>query len=203
MHSHENDINDIQLINALVESKPGAFETFYMRYNRLIYHIIKCKMHGKFFLEVDDVFQEFFAELQSKGFRQLHLWNRSSSFVSFLSTVVRNFTLDQIRKRISYKSSLEKINLQTTEFDNIDPSYNALDRLLHKALRRSGIKAWLNLKNPRDRRLICDKYHKNLSYDKISIREGLNNNATRQAVFNAQQKFMSNLKLMSPEYFPS
>lgn len=201
MHSLSNDINDIQLINALTDSKPGAFEIFYKRYHRLIYHIVKCKIQGIYSTDVDDVFQDFFTDLKAKNYRQLGMWNRSSSFVSYLSTIVRNFTLDQIRKKNSYTASLKKINTEQTEFDKIDPTDSALDKLIHKALKRSGIKAWLNLQNPRDRRLICDKYHKNSPYEKISSREGLNNNATRQAIFAAQQRFMSNLRLMAPEYF--
>lgn len=83
-----------------------------------------------------------------------------------------------------------------------DVSLRADDKIERRSLRRSGIKAWLELRSDRDRRLICYKYHRDTPNEVIGQRENLTGGAIRKALFDAQKRFMLHLKVVAPEYFP-
>jgi hypothetical protein len=68
-------------------------------------------------------------------------------------------------------------------------------------LRRGAIKAWGKLGSPRDRRLICDKYHRDTPPSAAAVREGLNPGSFRKALFDAQRRYMTLVKASIPEYF--
>ncbi len=193
-----SQISDVELINGLVSGSQNSFETFYRRYEKLIYHCIRSRVKTG---DADEIFQEFFIKLQSNHYRSLDLWNRNSSFVNYLSTIVRNFTIDRLRA----KSNRELSVGHSEELDTLageDVSLRADDKIERRSLRRSGIKAWLELRSDRDRRLICHKYHRDTPSEVIGQRENLTGGAIRKALFDAQKRFMLHLKVVAPEYFP-
>jgi DNA-directed RNA polymerase specialized sigma24 family protein len=70
-----------------------------------------------------------------------------------------------------------------------------------KELRRSGIRAWADLE-ARDRKLMCDKLHRDMSNETLAGRMQLTAGALRTAISRAQVRLLSQLRELAPEYFP-
>ena len=79
---------------------------------------------------------------------------------------------------------------------------SAQETLEKRDLRRSAIKAWLQLSSTRDRRLICGKFHRDTPPSVAAEREGLNAGTFRKALFDAQRRYMALVRASVPEYFP-
>ena len=52
-----SDLPDIELVDQLLRRVPGAFDLFYRRYERLVYHCIRARSDEA---DVPDLFQGFF-----------------------------------------------------------------------------------------------------------------------------------------------
>src|SRR6516225_6691098 len=91
-----DDLSDIELVSQLLCRVPGTFETFYRRYERLIYHCIRTRSNEA---DVADLFQGFFERLVGREYHILKLWQRGTSLPIYLSTVIWNFVIDAHRKK--------------------------------------------------------------------------------------------------------
>jgi DNA-directed RNA polymerase specialized sigma24 family protein len=94
--SESSDFSDIEIVDRLLRGVPGAFDLFYQRYERLIYHCIRTRADAA---DVADIFQSFFERLVERDYRVLRLWQRGSSLAIYLSKVIRNFVVDFHRKK--------------------------------------------------------------------------------------------------------
>jgi hypothetical protein len=65
-----NDFSDIELVDRLLRGLPGAFDLFYRRHERLIYHCIRTRADAA---DVTDLFQSFFERLVERDYRVLKL----------------------------------------------------------------------------------------------------------------------------------
>jgi RNA polymerase sigma factor (sigma-70 family) len=191
-----DELSDIEVVDLVLAGAPGAVEAFYRRHSRLIYHCIRARADGQ---DVDDIFQAFFERLMKSGWRPLRLWQRGTSLPVYLSTVVRNFVIDFHRARRRREEAVggdaELDALSTTEVAG--PS--ALSHL--KELRRIGIRAWALLE-ARDRRLVCDRLHRDLDNDVMAHRLKLSAGALRTAMSRAQSRFLAEVRRLAPEFFP-
>lgn len=93
-----NELSDIELVDRLLRGVPGAFDLFYQRYNRLIYHCIRVRVDEA---DVGDLFQGFFERLVGHDYHILKLWRRGTSLPTYLSRVIRNFVTDFHRTKRS------------------------------------------------------------------------------------------------------
>jgi RNA polymerase sigma factor (sigma-70 family) len=187
--------SDVELINKLAEGNKAAFKVFYDRYSKLIYYTIQN-------IEKDlaeDIFQEFFVRLQDTGFRSLQMWNRSRPLQGFLRQVVRNFALDKLRQEKPHRNRRGSDVLEDLEVESGEVS--AQERIEMCQMRKGAIRACAQLPSARDRRLIRDKFHRNVPSGVAAEREHLSPGAHRKAVFDAQRRFMALLKVLMPEYF--
>ena len=91
-----NDLSDIELVDRLLRNAPGAFDLFYRRHERLIYHCLRTRADTA---DVADLFQSFFERLVERDYRVLKLWQRGTSLPIYLSKVIRNFVVDFYRKK--------------------------------------------------------------------------------------------------------
>ena len=91
-----NDFSDIELVDRLLRGVPGAFDLFYRRHERLIYHCIRTRADAA---DVTDLFQSFFERLVERDYHVLKLWQRGTSLPIYLSKVIRNFVIDFHRKK--------------------------------------------------------------------------------------------------------
>ena len=188
-------LSDEELIDRLVGGDGAAFNVFYARYSKLIYHVIKRIDTAS----TDDIFQDFFYKLQESRFKALRMWNRSSPLPSFLRQVVRNFTLDKLRTEKPRRAPLVSDALEGLEVEAADPS--AEEAVEMRDLRRGAIRAWAQLPSERDRRLVCGKYFRDTPSAVAAERERLNPGAYRKALFDAQRRYLALVKLSLPEYF--
>jgi RNA polymerase sigma factor (sigma-70 family) len=189
------NLSDVELVDQVVAGAPGAAQEFYRRHSRLIYHCIRARAGRQ---DVDDVFQAFFERLIRSGWRPLRLWQRGTSLPVYLSTVVRNFVVDFHRAKrwreesIGGDAELEALGVE--QFDGVSGAPL-------RELRRVGIRAWAKLE-ARDRRLVCDRMHRDLDNQTMALRLELSAGALRTALSRAQSRFLAQVRRLAPEFFP-
>ena len=191
-----SELSDIELVDRLIRGERGAFDLFYRRHERLIYHCIRARTGPP---DVSDLFQGFFERLIERDYHILKLWQRGTSLPIYLSKVVRNFVIDFHRAKRWREESVGGL----TELEPFSPAGDetATTALLLKELRRKGIEAWAKL-DARDRVLICGKFCRETSNEAMAARLGMSVGALRTALSRAQAKLLTTLKNLVPEYFP-
>jgi RNA polymerase sigma factor (sigma-70 family) len=198
-----NDYSDIELVDRLLRGVPGAFDLFYRRHERLIYHCIRKRAD---LADVTDLFQSFFERLVERDYCVLKLWQRGTSLPIYLSTVVRNFVIDFHRKkrwRESLVGGLSELAAHDRRHRRRHEGEETITTaLVLKDLRRIGLQAWAKL-DGRDRFLMCSKLHRELSNAAMATRLNLTEGALRTALSRAQVRLLAGVKALAPEYFPA
>ena len=191
-----SELSDIELVDNVLQGTPAAVEAFYRRHSQLIYHCIRSRADRQ---DVDDIFQAFFERLVKREYRVLQLWQRGTSLPMYLSKVVRNFVIDFHRA----KRLREEAIGGTTELEPLSESQaETITTSSHlKELRHIGIRAW-GVLEPRDRRLICDRLHRDLDNDAIARRLQLAAGTLRTAMSRAQSRYLAEVRRRAPEFFP-
>jgi RNA polymerase sigma factor (sigma-70 family) len=192
-----SDFSDIELVDRLLRGVPGAFDLFYRRHERLIYHCIRARADPA---DVADLFQSFFERLVDRDYHVLRLWQRGTSLPIYLSTVVRNFVIDFHRKK-RWRENLVG-GLSELEAHESEGEETLTTALVLKDLRRVGLKAWAKL-DGRDKFLMCSKFHRELSNKAMADRLKLTEGALRTALSRAQVRLLAGVKRLAPEYFPA
>jgi RNA polymerase sigma factor (sigma-70 family) len=192
-----DSVSDVELVNRLAEGDRVAFTAFYNRYAKLIYYCIRQIEKDL----TDDIFQDFFLREQNTQFRALQHWNRGRPLPNFLRQVVRNFTLDKLRKERPHRGHKGSDVLENLVVTSEEVS--AQEAIEMRQMREGAIKAWKELPTARDRRLICGKYHRDTPSAATAKRLKLNPGAFRKALFDAQRRYMALVKRAIPEYFSS
>lgn len=191
------DLSDIDLVDRLLRGEPGAVEAFYDRHSRLLYHCIRARAPAQ---DVDDIFQGFFERLVASDYRPLRLWQRGTSLPVYLSRVVRNFVTDVHRARRAREEAIggsaDLDALAGGQAETISAAAQMRD------LRRVGIAAWSTLET-RDRRLICDKLHRDLDNEAMARRLQVSPGTLRTALSRAQGRYLAEVRRRAPEYFPA
>jgi RNA polymerase sigma factor (sigma-70 family) len=199
-----NDYSDIELVDRVLRGVPGAFELFYRRHERLIYHCIRKRADAA---DVPDLFQSFFERLEERDYRVLKLWQRGASLPIYLSKVIRNFVIDFHRKKRGRESPIGGLSELAAHdrrryLRRREGEETITTALVLKDLRRIGLQAWAEL-DDRDRFLMCSKLHRELSNEAMAIRLNLTDGALRTALSRAQVRLLAGVKALAPEYFPA
>jgi RNA polymerase sigma factor (sigma-70 family) len=188
--------SDIELVDNVLRAVPGAVEAFYRRHSQLIYHCIRSRADRQ---DVDDIFQAFFERMMKRDYRVLQLWQRGTSLPMYLAKVVRNFTIDFHRARRGREEAvggtIELEPLSGAQAETISAASHL------RELRQVGIRAWAVLE-PRDRKLICDRLHRDLDNDTIARRLQLSAGTLRTAMSRAQARHLGQVRQLAPEFFP-
>jgi RNA polymerase sigma factor (sigma-70 family) len=192
-----SELSDIELVDRLIRGARGAFDDFYKRHHRLIFHCIRARADGA---DVNDVFQSFFERLVERDYRVLKLWQRSTSLPIYLSKVVRNFVIDFHRAKRKKEDSVG--GLTELDFFGATENETITNKLILKELRKKGIQAWAKL-DSRDRTIMCCKLHRDISNDDLAERLDLTPGALRTALSRAQVRLLAGLQTLAPEYFPA
>ena len=194
-HKEDSDFSDIELVDRLQRGVPGAFDLFYRRYERVIYHCIRTRADAA---DVADIFQSFFERLVERDYHVLRVWQRGSSLPIYLSKVIRNFVVDFHRKKRWRETPVGGLS----ELETYEPGREETlgTALVLKELRRVGLQAWARL-DGRDRLLVCCKFHRDLTNEAMAERLNLTGGALRTALSRAQGRLLANLKTLAPEYF--
>ncbi len=188
--------SDIELVDSVLREAPGAIEAFHQRHGKLIYHCIRARAGVQ---DADDIFQAFFERLVRSRYRALQLWQRGTSLPVYLARVVRNFVTDVHRTRRfreeSVGGSLELEPLAGGQGETITAATHL------RELRKIGVRAWSVLE-PRDRRLVCDRLHRDLDNETIAARLDLAPGTLRTAMSRAQARYLAEVRRLAPEFFP-
>jgi len=191
------ELSDLELVDRVVRGTRGAFEQFYQRHHRTIFHCIRVRADAA---DVNDLFQAFFERLIERDYHILKVWQRGTSLPIYLSKVVRNFTIDfhrAKRKREQGVGGLAELEPLTAGEDE-----TITTKMMLKELRRKGIEAWSMLES-RDKILVCGKFHRELSNEDLARRLALSVGALRTALSRAQARLLECLRSLVPEYFPT
>ena len=70
-----DELSDIELVDRLLKRVPGAFDLFYHRHKRLIFHCIRANARADE-ADVNDLAQSFFERLVARDCHVLKLWQR-------------------------------------------------------------------------------------------------------------------------------
>ena len=188
--------SDFDLVDDVLRGLPGAVEAFHERHGKLIYACIRARAGVQ---DADDIFQAFFERLVRSRYRALQLWQRGTSLPVYLARVVRNFVTDVHRTRRfreeAVGGSLELEPLAGGQGETI----TAVTHL--RELRKIGMRAWSVLE-PRDRRLVCDRLHRDLDNETIAARLDLAPGTLRTAMSRAQARYLAEVRRLAPEFFP-
>jgi DNA-directed RNA polymerase specialized sigma24 family protein len=117
----------------------------------------------------------------------------------YLAKVVRNFVIDFHRSRRTREVGVGG-TMELEPLSGSEPEAAAAATHL-KELRHVGIRAWAVLE-PRDRKLICDRLHRDLDNDVIARRLQLSAGALRTAMSRAQSRYLLQVRSLAPEFFP-
>jgi RNA polymerase sigma factor (sigma-70 family) len=191
------ELSDLELVDRVVRGARGAFDQFYHRHHRLIYHCIRVRAESA---DVNDLFQAFFERLIEREYHILKMWQRGTSLPIYLSKVVRNFVIDfhrSKRKREQSVGGLAELEPLTSGQDE-----TMTTGIMLKELRRKGLEAWAMLEK-RDQILVCGKFHRELSNEDLAKRLALSVGALRTALSRAQARLLQSLRSLVPEYFPT
>jgi RNA polymerase sigma factor (sigma-70 family) len=204
-----NDLSDIELVERLLRGAPGAFDTFYRRHKRLIYHCIRARAD---LMDADDLLHSFFERLIEGDYHILKLWQRGTSLPIYLSRVIRNFVIDFQRARQSRAKTVGVlaeqmlIDLPLVKEGTTSGAPLRAEEITSaielRELRRLGLQAWAQL-DPRDRFLVCSKLHRELGNEIMARRLEMTEGALRTALSRAQGRLLARLKITAPEYFPT
>jgi RNA polymerase sigma factor (sigma-70 family) len=189
-------LSDIELVDSLLRDAPGAVESFHQRYGQLIHHCIRARAGAQ---DADDIFQSFFERLMRSEYRALRLWQRGTSLPVYLARVIRNFVTDIHRSRRFREEPVGG----TLELDPLAGGHGeTISTATHlRELRRIGLQAWSTLES-RDRRLVCDRLHRDLDNETIARRLNLAPGTLRTAMSRAQARYLAEVRRQAPEFFP-
>src|SRR6266478_7686595 len=101
-----HDLSDIELVDRLLRGAPGAFDTFYRRHRRLMYHCIRARADT---IDANDLLHSFFERLIERDYHILKLWQRGTSLPIYLSRVNRNFVIDFHRAKRSRERTADAL----------------------------------------------------------------------------------------------
>src|SRR5438067_5988168 len=159
------DLLDIELVDRLLRKMPDAFDAFYRRHKRLIYHCIRARADA---MDADDLLQSFFERLIGGDYHILKLWQRGTSLPIYLSRVIRNYVIDFQRSKRSRQKTTDAlaglalidspiVKEGTTSGAPLRPE-EITAAIELRELKRLGLQAWAKLE-VRDRFLTCGKFH--------------------------------------------
>jgi RNA polymerase sigma factor (sigma-70 family) len=207
----DNNRSDIELVDRLLRGAPGAFDLFYRRHERLIYHCIRMRADAA---DVTDLFQSFFERLVERDYHVLKLWQRGASLPIYLSKVIRNFVIDFHRKKrrwqvpvgglpeLDSRGNPRRSSSWPLSFVDEKGDETISTTVVLRELRRVGLQAWAEL-DGRDRFLMCGKFHRDLTNEAMALRLKLTEGALRTALSRAQVRLLAGVKELAPEYFPA
>ncbi len=205
----ETGLSDLELVDRLLHGTPDAFEMFYRRHQRLIYHCVRASADA---MDVEDLVHGWFERLLAQDYRMLRLWQRGTSLPLYLSRVIRNFVIDFYRAKRSREKTADAVArlalidrppLKEGTMAGAPPRVEDITPALElRDLRRLGLQVWASL-DRRDRFLVCGKLHRELSHHELATRLGLTEGALRTALSRAQSRLLAGLKIKAPEYFPA
>jgi RNA polymerase sigma-70 factor (ECF subfamily) len=159
--------SDGELIERCLRKDNSAWEAIVARFRRKVFHIA-YKFTGKHD-EAEDLTQDIFL----KVFRSLEKFNRDADFSTWLSSVARNYCIDNYR---AGKREREVVVEDLVAFDLAPASFGNPHRALEDQDRRSFLRKGLDLLPEKLREAVVLRDLHGLSYqemaDRLALPEG-------------------------------
>jgi len=152
---------DAELIDRCLREDGGAWEVLVARYRRKVFHVA-YKFTGKHD-RAEDLSQEIFL----KVFRSLDKFHRDADFSTWLSSVARNYCIDNYRAK---KREREVLVDDLVAFDQAPASMGNPQRTLEDRDRRSLLRRGLDMLPDKLREAVILRDLHQLSYQEIAER---------------------------------
>jgi RNA polymerase sigma-70 factor (ECF subfamily) len=156
--------SDAELIERCLRKDNAAWEMVVVRFRRRVFHIA-YKFTGKHD-EAEDLTQEIFL----KVFKSLDKFNRDADFGTWLSSVARNYCIDQYRAR---KREKEVLVEDALAYDLAPAKYGNPYRALEDQDRRSLMRQGLELLPDKLREAVILRDLQGLTYHEMATRLSL------------------------------
>ncbi len=109
MSAATEDLNDAQLIDLIKTRNQAAFDEFYRRFEKKVYHFIRQKLNDPF--EAYDILHEVFMEV----WRQAERFEGRSKVSTWVFGIAFNKSVDRLRKRKHDQLDEEEYETQADE----------------------------------------------------------------------------------------
>lgn len=136
-----------------------AYAELYQKYKGLVY----SQVLGM--LKQDDQVDDIVIEVFTKAFKNLHQYQPTGSFKSWITSIARNHTLDFFRKKNTKAVSLDDDTNSITEVE--DDSQGVLQDII-KEEEIASLRHMIEALKPKYRTLIELRYYEEKSYDEIA-----------------------------------
>ena len=182
-------LEDDKLVLAAVKGDHNAFKSIMEKYQKPLYfHVLKMVKNHE---QVEDLVQEAFM----KAFNNLHSYNTSYAFSTWLYRITTNHTIDYLRKRKlettsihnPYKTSDGEVEIQL-------PDTHETDRNIIKRERREIIHSAIKNLPDKYREVIVMRHLEELSYQEISEHLDLPLGTVKAHIFRAREMLYKALK---------
>ena len=184
--------SDKDLVDAIGRGDKSAIDCFFEKYNQLIYAQIHKRMK---YVDVEDVFQDFFEYIIRNGYRVICSWHGRCKLTTWIYIVLRHFLARRIRNQ-QRNPGLVELN------ENIpDPEGPVTDlpvEILVEEIRQRLNEA-IDQLSDRDRDLITHLYFLDQSRSEIASILGISMNTYYQAQFRAESRLAAVIKEAYPE----
>lgn len=194
-----SSLDDLQLVDMAKEGHAGAFRELYERYHRKVYAIALGVVRNP--EAAMDVTQDAFVKLH----RYLDRFEKSSSFYTWLYRLVKNQSIDYLRRNKRHKASAfdevvvkpgqgaQKAVEQLKLSDMGDPRAQVQRQEVRDAVSQA-----LETLSPKHRAVIVLRELEGLSYAEIAEVESISKGTVMSRLFHARRKMQVALKQSLP-----
>jgi len=128
------DAENLQkVLRRMIRGEKKAFDIIFTHYHRKIYFY--CLNHFYTKEEAEEIVQEIFVKLWLKK----HSLQLDKNFEAYLFTIAKNHILNDLRKKLNQKASMEEYHLRKTQAQNYvdeEVMYNELENQVYDAINR-------------------------------------------------------------------
>ncbi len=181
-----------ELVDKVLEGDRNAITTFFETYRRLVYGVILKSQFDQ--SNADDLFQEFFKRLMENDWRKLRGWNAQSRLSTYLVSILRNFLIDEARKK------KDTVALDDERALSTDPMKEAEKKMDLRTLKQKLAECCRKLPE-RDQKIYARRFVDEASTTQIAEEMGLTPNATYQAIHSTKARLTRCMKEEYPFLF--
>lgn len=184
-----SSLEDDELVFKAMKGDQHAFKLLMDKYQKPLYfHVLKMvKQHE----QVEDLVQEAFM----KAFNNIHAYNTTFAFSTWLYRITTNHTIDYLRKRKLKTTSIhDPIRTKHGEIEIEIDSQNETDRHIIRKERKAILHDAISNLPDKYRQVIVMRHLEEMSYDEIAGELDLPLGTVKAHIFRAREMLYKGLK---------
>lgn len=173
--------NEAEWLTKAIQGDPQAFTILVEAYQRPVFNLC-YRMTGSA-QDAEDAAQETFL----RAYQNLHRFDRSRSFITWLLSIAAHYCIDQARKRRHPVTSIEDLPVP-----DLPDSAPGVETTLSRAEEREAVRGLLKLLDPLDRAAVIMYYWYDFSYEEICNSLTLSLSAVKSRMHRARRLMAEN-----------